>query len=94
MREASPVQVLLSLFTAPDRAESIAGDLTEDDPVVRQNVETLYKLARERFRRHAEWFESFAERGRVSEILGLHRSFITNAGEVLREIDDFVSSLP
>lgn len=34
-----------------------------DDPIVRKNVETLYELARERFRRHAQWFEAFAERG-------------------------------
>ena len=64
------------------------------DPVVRQNVERLYKLARERFRRHAEWFEAFAERGRISEISGAHHLFITNAREVLRQIDDFVSTLP
>jgi hypothetical protein len=63
-----------------------------DDPVVRQNVERLYKLARERFRRHAEWFETFAERGRVSEIPGAHHLFITNAREVLRQIEDLVSS--
>ena len=33
MREASPLQALLSLFTAPDRAEAIAGDLTEEREV-------------------------------------------------------------
>ena len=33
MRDASPVQALLSLFTSPDRAESIAGDLTEEREV-------------------------------------------------------------
>jgi len=64
-----------------------------DDPVVRQNVETLHKLARERFRRHAEWFESFAERGQVSEIPGAHHLFITNPREVLRQIEAFVSSI-
>jgi pimeloyl-ACP methyl ester carboxylesterase len=65
-----------------------------DDPVVRKNVETLYELARERFRRHAQWFEAHAERGRVSELPGAHHLFITNAREVLREIDAFVSLLP
>jgi pimeloyl-ACP methyl ester carboxylesterase len=65
-----------------------------DDPVVRQNVERLHKFARERFRRHAEWFEAFAEQGLVSEIPGAHHLFITNAREVLRQIEDFVSSLP
>ncbi len=33
MRDASAVEALLSLFTAPDRAESIAGDLTEEREV-------------------------------------------------------------
>lgn len=65
-----------------------------DDPAVRQNVEKLHKLARERFRRHADWFEGFAERGRVSEIPGAHHLFITHAGEVLRQIEAFVSSPP
>ena len=65
-----------------------------DDPVVRKNVETLYELARERFRRHVQWFEAFAERDRVLEIPGAHHLFISNAREVLREIDGFVSSLP
>jgi len=63
------------------------------DPAVRQNVETLHKLARERFRRHADWFEAFAERGRVSEIPGAHHLFITHPHEVLRQIEEFVSSL-
>jgi hypothetical protein len=65
-----------------------------DDPVVRTNVETLYKLARERFGRHTQWFEAFADRGRVLELPGAHHLFISNAREVLRGIDDFVSSLP
>jgi hypothetical protein len=33
MREAAPLQALFSLFTAPDRAESIVGDLTEEREV-------------------------------------------------------------
>jgi hypothetical protein len=33
MRDPSPVPALLSLFTTPDRAESIAGDLTEEREV-------------------------------------------------------------
>jgi hypothetical protein len=65
-----------------------------DDPVARKNVETLYELARERFRRHAQWFEAFAERGQVLEIPGAHHLFVSNPREVLPEIDNFVSSLP
>ena len=33
MSKASPLQALLSLFTVPDRAESITGDLTEEREV-------------------------------------------------------------
>jgi hypothetical protein len=65
-----------------------------DDPIVHRNVETLYELARESFRQHAHWFESFAERCRVVEMSGAHHLFISNAREVLREVEDFVSSLP
>lgn len=64
-----------------------------DDPVIRQNVEALFKLERDRFRRHAEWFQAFAERGRVSKISGAHL-FLTHPREVQRLIDDFVGSLP
>jgi pimeloyl-ACP methyl ester carboxylesterase len=63
------------------------------DPVVRERIETLYRLARERFGRHAKWFQAFAERGRVSELSGAHHLFITNPGDILREIDMFMASL-
>jgi hypothetical protein len=57
-------------------------------------LDALYVLARERFRRHAPWFGAFAERGSVSEIAGEHHLFVTNARNVLREIDSFASSSP
>jgi pimeloyl-ACP methyl ester carboxylesterase len=85
----------LAIYAVPKSpADLMRPWYSPDDPVVHQNVEALYKLARERFRRHAEWFEAFAERGRVSEIPGAHHLFISHPLEVLREIDDFVSSLP
>lgn len=67
---------------------------TADDPALRERVQTLYRLARERFGRHAKWFQAFAERGRVLELSGAHHLFITNPREVLHEIEAFVSSLP
>jgi pimeloyl-ACP methyl ester carboxylesterase len=64
-----------------------------DDPAVRERVATLYRLARERFERHAKWFAAFAERGRVSELAGAHHLFISNPRDVLQQIDAFASSL-
>jgi len=63
------------------------------DPVVRQRVETLYRFARERFGRHAKWFAALAEQGRVSELAGAHHLFISNAPEILQQINAFASSL-
>lgn len=65
-----------------------------DDPAVRARVENLYRLARERFGRHAKWFEAFAERGRTSEIAGAHHLFISHPRDVLQQIEAFMSSLP
>ena len=79
-----------------------AGDLMRpwydsDDPVVRERVDTLYRLARQRFARHAKWFAEFAEfadRGRASEISGAHHLFLSNPRDVLEQIEAFMSSLP
>jgi non-heme chloroperoxidase len=85
----------LAIYAVPKSATDLMRPwYNADDPAVRKNVETLYELARERFRRHVQWFEAFAERDRVLEIPGAHHLFISNAREVLREIDGFVSSLP
>lgn len=85
----------LALYAVPESAANLMRSwYNADDPVVRKNVETLYVLARERFQRHARWFDAFAEEGRVSEISGAHHLFLSNDREVLREIDGFVSSLP
>ena len=66
---------------------------TADDPVLRERVEKLYQLTRERFEGHANWFKMFAPHGRVTEISGPHFIFVTNTVEVVQQIDAFVSSL-
>lgn len=63
-----------------------------DDPVIRERVEKLYLLTRERVRNHEKWFEAFAERGRVVELSGTHHLIISNPGEVLQQIESFASS--
>lgn len=65
-----------------------------DDSKVRQSVDTLFRLTRARFEGHAKWYQAFAERGRVVEIAGAHHLFLSNPGEVLQQIDAFLSSLP
>jgi hypothetical protein len=65
-----------------------------DDPAIRERVEKLYLLTRERVRTHEKWFEAFAERGRVVELSGTHDLMVSNPREVLRQIEAFVSSLP
>lgn len=85
----------LAIYAVPKSAADLMRPwYAADDPAVRERVQTLYRLARERFARHAKWFESFAERGRVSELSGAHHLFITHPADVLREIQVFVSSLP
>jgi len=84
----------LALYAAPKSpADLMRPWYPADDPVVRKNVETLYELTRERLRRHVQWFEAFADRGRVVEIPGAHHLFISHPREVLRTIEGFVSSL-
>jgi pimeloyl-ACP methyl ester carboxylesterase len=63
------------------------------DAGVREPVEKLYQLTRERVRNHEKWFEAFAERGRVMELSGAHHLFISNPREVLEQVDAFMSSL-
>lgn len=65
-----------------------------DDPALREGVEKLYLVTRERVRHHAKWFEAFAERGRVVELSGTHDLLISNPREVLQQVEAFVSSLP
>ena len=84
----------LAIYAVPKATSDVMRPWYDaDDPAVRERVETLYRLARERFDRHAKWFAAFAERGRVSELSGAHHLFISNAREVVQQIDAFVSSL-
>jgi pimeloyl-ACP methyl ester carboxylesterase len=91
-----PIRVpALAMYAVP----ASAGDLMRpwypaDDPGMRERVETLYRLSRERFARHAKWFAAFAGRGGVSEISGAHHLFLSHPREVVEQIDTFVSSLP
>ena len=65
-----------------------------DDPAVRERVEKLFLLTRERVRNHEKWFEAFAEGGRVVELSGTHHLIISNPREILQQIEAFVSSVP
>lgn len=64
-----------------------------DDPAIRERIEKLYLLTRDRVRNHEKWFESFAEGGRVVELSGTHHLLISNPREVIEQIDAFMSSL-
>jgi non-heme chloroperoxidase len=66
---------------------------TADDPALRERVEKLYQLTRERVEAHANWFKMFAPNGRVTEISGPHFLFVTNPVEVVQQIEEFASSL-
>jgi len=67
--------------------------MTDADPVIRERVEKLYSVTRERVRKHIKWFEAFAERGRVVELSGNHDLVVSNPREVHQQIEAFVSSL-
>jgi non-heme chloroperoxidase len=84
----------LAMYAVPGAAADLMRPwYNADDPAVRDGVPTLFRLARERFGRHAKWFETFAARGRVSEISGPHHLFVTNPREVLQQIEGFMASL-
>lgn len=65
-----------------------------DDPALRERVEKLFSLTRERVLHHEKWFEAFAEQARVVELSGPHHLIVSNPRDVLQQIDSFVSSLP
>jgi non-heme chloroperoxidase len=67
--------------------------MTAADPALRERVEKLYLVTRERVQKHIKWFEAFAERGRVVELSGNHDLIVSNPREVLQQIEVFVSSL-
>ena len=85
----------LAIYAAPASvAEMMRSWYPADDPAVRERVETLYRLERENVARHARWFAAFAEGGRLIELSGGHDLVVSNAREVIQQIDAFVSSLP
>jgi hypothetical protein len=65
-----------------------------DDPALRERVEKLYLLTRDRVRNHERWFEAFAERGRVVELSGTHDLLVSSPRDVLDQVEAFVSALP
>jgi pimeloyl-ACP methyl ester carboxylesterase len=67
------------------------GIKSADDPAVRERIEKLFRLTRERVRKHEKWFEAFAEGGRVVELSGTHHLLISSPREVVEEIDAFMS---
>lgn len=82
----------LAIYAVPQSAEALMRSwYNRDDPAIREGVQKLHQLARERFARHAKWFEAFAERGRVTEISGPHHLFISNQRQVIQQIDAFMS---
>lgn len=73
--------------------ESVLAKEAEEHPDVRERFEKLFQLTRARVRHHEKWFEAFAAGGRVVELSGTHHLVISNPGEVLAQIEAFVSSL-
>ena len=90
-----PIKVpALAMYAVPKTsADLMRRWYAENDSTVRQGVEKLFPLARQRFERHAKWFQGFAGRGRVMEISGPHHLFLSNPREVVEQIDVFVISL-
>ena len=82
------------------RIES-ARQAVEDLPItaavlasLRETAGKLYALTRERVRKHASWFKSFAGQERVARLSGTHDLIVSNSREVVKHIRAFVSSLP
>ena len=73
--------------------ENVIAKEAEDHPDVRDRFEKLYQLTRERVRNHEKWFKTFAAQGSVVELAGTHHLIISNPGEVLQQIDAFVTFL-
>lgn len=64
------------------------------DPALRERIENVFLLTRERVRKHGKWFQAFAgEHGRVVELSGTHHLIISNPREVAEQIDAFTSRL-
>jgi non-heme chloroperoxidase len=85
----------VAIYAAPERPEDLMLPWYDrNDASLQQKVHELFVLARERYQRHAAWFESFAEgSSRAMGLPGNHYLFVTNADEVKEEIEAFASSL-
>ena len=91
-----PIRVpALAIYAAPkSSADLMRPWYAADDAALREGVEKLYGLQRARVENHIKWFEKFAERRRVVEISGAHHLFLSNAREVLQQIDGFMAAMP
>lgn len=67
---------------------------SEADAALRENVEKLYTLTRDRVRRHEKWFTGFAAGGRTVEMSGTHDLIVSSQPDVLRQIEQFIEGLP
>jgi pimeloyl-ACP methyl ester carboxylesterase len=96
----------IAIYAAPASAEDLMRrgssnrfafpelvDRAAADPALRERVEKLFELTCERVKRHEQWFEAFAERGRVVELSGPHDLIVSNPREVVQQLETFVSSL-
>jgi len=94
----NPERILLpalAIYAAPKSAADLMRPwYAADDPAIRERVEKLFRLQRDRVERHIKWFQRLAERGRAIEIAGAHHLFLSNTREVLEQIDGFMASLP
>jgi hypothetical protein len=51
---------------------------TPDDAALRERVEKLSLLSRERVQQHEQWFEAFAHWGRLVDLAGTHDLIVSN----------------
>ena len=91
-----PIRVpALAIYAVADRPEDVLRPWYDrGDAAVQRTIQEFFVLARERYQRHAEWFQGLAEgSSRVIGISGDHHLFITNPTDVEEEIEAFASSL-
>jgi pimeloyl-ACP methyl ester carboxylesterase len=94
--DPEPIRVLaLAIYAVPNRPEDLMRPwYDQNDSSTQRMIQDLFVLARERYRRHAEWFQAFAhDSSRVVGMSGDHHLFVTNASRVKEEIETFASSL-
>jgi pimeloyl-ACP methyl ester carboxylesterase len=61
------------------------------DPDLRSRVDTLFRLTVARVRKHAQWYQAFADRGRVVELSGNHDLIVSSPDEVIAHVEAFAS---